>query len=87
DKIVCARNESPLALGITEDAVFCASDMPAFLQLTNKAVIIENGELVVLNHGGYEIRKLADWSPVRRPPRIVDWNAEMAEKQGYPHFM
>ncbi len=87
DEIVCARNESPLVLGINEDAVFCASDMPAFLPLTNRAVIIENGELVVLNHEGYEIRELADWSPVQRPPRIIDWNAEMAEKQGYPHFM
>ncbi|UCH69942.1 MAG: glutamine--fructose-6-phosphate transaminase (isomerizing), partial [Candidatus Bathyarchaeota archaeon] len=87
DKIVCARNESPLTLGIKEDAVFCASDIPAFLPLTNKAVIIENGELVVLSHKGYEIRKLADGSLVPRQPEIVDWNPEMAEKRGYPHFM
>ncbi len=87
DKIVCARNESPLVLGLNEEAVFCASDIPAFLQLTNKAVIIENGELVVLNHKGYEIRKLADWSIVPRQPEIIDWSPKMAEKQGYPHFM
>jgi glucosamine--fructose-6-phosphate aminotransferase (isomerizing) len=88
DKIVCARKESPLVVGINEDEVYCASDIPAFLPLTKKALIVENGELVVLNGGSsYEIRKLSDWSVVPREPEVVDWNPEMAEKQGYPHFM
>jgi glucosamine--fructose-6-phosphate aminotransferase (isomerizing) len=88
DKIVCARKESPLVVGINETEVYCASDIPAFLPLTKKALIIENGELVVLNGGSsYEIRKLSDWSVVPREPEVVDWNPEMAEKQGYPHFM
>jgi glutamine---fructose-6-phosphate transaminase (isomerizing) len=88
DKIVCARKESPLVVGINESEVYCASDIPAFLPLTKKALIIENGELVVLNGGSsYEIRKLGDWSVVPREPEVVDWNPEMAEKQGYPHFM
>ena len=88
DKIVCARKESPLVVGINETEVYCASDIPAFLPLTKKALIIENGELVVLNGGNsYEIRKLSDWSVVPREPEVVDWNPEMAEKQGYPHFM
>jgi len=87
DKIVCARRESPLVVGINEGAIYCASDIPAFLPLTKKALIIENGELVVLNEKGYEIRKLADWSVVPRQPEVIDWDPEMAEKQGYPHFM
>jgi len=87
DKIVCARRESPLVVGINEDAVYCASDIPAFLPLTKKALVIENGELVVLSEKGYEIRKLADWTIVPRQPEIIDWDPEMAEKQGYPHFM
>jgi len=87
DKIVCARRESPLVLGVSETGVYCASDIPAFLPLTNKAVIIENGELVVLSDKGYAIRRLNDWSLVSREPEIIDWNPEMAEKQGYPHFM
>ena len=88
DRIVCARKESPLVVGINEGEVYCASDIPAFLSLTKKALIIENGELVVLNGGSsYEIRRLSDWSVVPREPEVVDWNPEMAEKQGYPHFM
>jgi glucosamine--fructose-6-phosphate aminotransferase (isomerizing) len=87
DKIVCARKESPLVVGINEGEVYCASDIPAFLPLTKKALIIENGELVVLREGDYEIRRLSDWNVVPREPEVVEWNPEMAEKQGYPHFM
>ena len=87
DKIVCARNESPLVLGVSDKGVYCASDIPAFLPVTNKAVMINNGELVILSTKGYEIRKISDNSPVAREPITIEWTAEMAVKQGYPHFM
>lgn len=87
DKIICARNESPLVLGINHKGVFCASDIPAFLEVTNKAVLINDGELVVLTNKGYEIKKISDGSAVTRDPITVEWTAEMAVKQGYPHFM
>ena len=87
DKIICARNESPLVLGINGKGVFCASDIPAFLDVTNKAVMINNGELVILTAGGYEIRKISDNSHIKRDSITVEWTAEMAVKQGYPHFM
>jgi glucosamine--fructose-6-phosphate aminotransferase (isomerizing) len=87
DKIICARHESPLVLGVGENAIYCASDIPAFLPLTNKVVIVEDGEIVTLSLEGYEIRKIADSSPVLREPKVVDWTPEMAVKQGYPHFM
>jgi glucosamine--fructose-6-phosphate aminotransferase (isomerizing) len=87
DKIICARNESPLVLGVSENAVYCASDIPAFLPITNKAVLINDGELIILSPAGYEIRKIQDSSVVTREPKIIDWTPEMAVKQGYPHFM
>jgi glucosamine--fructose-6-phosphate aminotransferase (isomerizing) len=87
DKIVCARKESPLVLGVSEDALYVASDIPAFLSKTNKSVLIEDGEVVILSDKGYEIRKIADFSLVTRKPEIIDWAPEMAEKQGYSHFM
>ncbi len=87
DKIVCARKESPLVLGVSEDALYVASDIPAFLSKTNKSVLIEDGEMVILSDKGYEIRKIADFSFVTRKPESIDWAPEMAEKQGYSHFM
>jgi glutamine---fructose-6-phosphate transaminase (isomerizing) len=87
DKIICARSESPLVLGVGEDGIYCASDVPAFLPLTNRTVLIEDGELVVLSPSGYEIRKIKDSSVVMREPETVNWTPEMAVKKGYPHFM
>ena len=87
DKIICARNESPLVLGINGKGVFCASDIPAFLEVTNKAVMINNYELVILTADGYSIKKIPDGRIIERAPIVVEWTAEMAEKRGYPHFM
>jgi glucosamine--fructose-6-phosphate aminotransferase (isomerizing) len=87
DKIICARNESPLVLGVSENGVYCASDIPAFLPVTNRAIMINDGELIILSQAGYEIRKIRDSSIVVREPEIIDWTPEMAVKQGYPHFM
>ncbi|MGB8779469.1 MAG: glutamine--fructose-6-phosphate transaminase (isomerizing) [Candidatus Bathyarchaeia archaeon] len=87
DKIVCARNESPLVVGVNEKAVYFASDIPAFLPLTNKAIIVDDGELVTLSLGNVAIKKIADSRVVVREPKIIEWTPEMAVKQGYPHFM
>ncbi|MFW6111097.1 MAG: glutamine--fructose-6-phosphate transaminase (isomerizing) [Thermoproteota archaeon] len=87
EKIICARHESPLIIGVNEDATYLASDIPSFLPLTNKAVIIEDGELVTLARGDLEIKNLSDLSSVVRKPKIIEWTPEMAVKQGYPHFM
>ena len=87
DKVICARNESPMVLGVGENSVYFASDIPAFLPVTNKAVFVEDGEIITLSAAGYEIRKIKDSSVVTREPKIIDWTPEMAVKQGYPHFM
>jgi glucosamine--fructose-6-phosphate aminotransferase (isomerizing) len=87
NKIVCARRESPLVIGVNENAVYFASDIPAFLPLTNKAVVVDDGELVTLSLEGLEIKKIADSSVVVREPKTIEWVPEMAVKQGYPHFM
>jgi glucosamine--fructose-6-phosphate aminotransferase (isomerizing) len=87
ETIICARNESPLVLGISENGVYFASDIPAFLPVTNKVVFVEDGEIVQLSATGYEIRNITDSSVIARKPKAVDWTPEMAVKQGYPHFM
>ena len=87
DKIVCARNESPLVIGVAAEGLYCASDIPALLPLTKKTVIVENGELVTLSREDFEIKKIIDSSIVERKPKLIDWSPEMAVKGGYPHFM
>jgi glucosamine--fructose-6-phosphate aminotransferase (isomerizing) len=87
DTVICSRNESPLVLGISENGIYFASDVPAFLPVTNKVVFVEDGEIVRLSATVYEIRNITDSSVIVRKPKTVDWTPEMAVKQGYPHFM
>jgi glucosamine--fructose-6-phosphate aminotransferase (isomerizing) len=87
DKIICARNESPLIVGVTDSSVCFASDIPAILPLTNQILEVNNGELLVLSNENVEVRRYADWTPIIRTPRQIPWTLDMAEKQGYPHFM
>jgi glucosamine--fructose-6-phosphate aminotransferase (isomerizing) len=87
EKILCARCESPLVIGLNDKAVYFASDIPAFLPLTNRTVMVEDGEFVTLSKEGYEIKRIRDSKVVTRESKTVDWTPEMAVKQGYPHFM
>jgi glucosamine--fructose-6-phosphate aminotransferase (isomerizing) len=87
DKILCARQESPLVLGVSENGTYCASDVPAMLEYTNQVVYLRNGEMAVLDVNGYDLIKISDGSPITRETEEIKWTLEMAEKQGYNHFM
>jgi glucosamine--fructose-6-phosphate aminotransferase (isomerizing) len=87
NKIICARNESPMVLGVSKNGVYFASDITAFLPITNKAVFVEDGELISLSATGYEITNIENSKVIERIPKIIDWTPEMAVKKGYPHFM
>lgn len=86
-RIYCARNESPLVLGFSEKGMFCASDIPALLPYTNRVVWMRNGEAAILSQDGYELLRIEDGNPLERGLTEVTWSLEMAERQGYPHFM
>ncbi|MEM0056942.1 MAG: glutamine--fructose-6-phosphate transaminase (isomerizing) [Candidatus Geothermarchaeota archaeon] len=87
DKIICVRNESPLIIGVGDDGMYCASDIPALLPFTRRVIPLKDGELAILRPTTYEIRRINDFSLVKRSPMIVEWTLEQAEKQGYPHYM
>ena len=84
---MCARKESPLVIGIGKDSVYCASDIPAFLPLTNKALLLEENEVALLTLDRVEIRNSETGEVVKREPFEVTWTRQAAEKSGYDHFM
>jgi glucosamine--fructose-6-phosphate aminotransferase (isomerizing) len=86
DRIIVAKSSSPLVLGVTEGASYCASDIPALLPYTNEMLFLEDGEVAVLEPTGFSISTL-EGTPVRREPQTISWSPVMAEKAGFKHFM
>lgn len=85
--LVAARNHSPLVMGVTTDACFIASDIPALLPFTREVIFLDDRELAVLRKGSFTIMQLEDGAELSKPRSLIDWNASMAEKAGYRHFM
>ena len=88
DTLVAARNQSPLVLGVHDEiGSFMASDIPALLPYTNRVVFLEDGDLAVIREKGNTIFSVKTGEQLDRQETIIEWNAAMAEKAGYRHFM
>jgi len=86
-RIVVAKASSPLVLGVCEDgAVMAGSDIPALLPFTRDVIIMEDGELAVLERGKIRLSTL-EGKPIERASRRIDWSPTAAEKAGFKHFM
>lgn len=85
-ELVAAKKESPLILGLGEDAYYLASDVSAILSYTNRIVYLEDGDIAFVSKAGFRIENL-DGEVQQRSPQVIDWNPVMAEKAGYKHFM
>ncbi len=86
DKLVVAKNASPLVIGIGDGEMFLASDIPALLSHTRQVIFLQEGEMAVLSAEGHRL-SLLDGTPVERNPRTITWTPSQAEKGGYKHFM
>ncbi len=86
DKIVGARMECPLILGLGRHEAILSSDIPAILNITRQAIFLKDGEMVTLTKDRVRITTF-DGKEVKREPSTIDWSPIMAEKGGYRHFM
>src|SRR5882672_12604239 len=84
--LVAVRNGPPLVIGLAEGENFVASDISVLLSHTRRMLVMNDGEIAVLRAGSAELRDFSGRSMVRKP-QVVSWSAEVAERQGYPHFM
>lgn len=86
DKIVATRKDSPLIVGLGEDGYYLASDSPAILKYAKDILYPEKGEIVVLKKDEVIIHDEFD-NRIKKDIDRIEWTPEMAEKEGYNHFM
>lgn len=86
DRIICARKESPLVVGLGKGENFIASDVPALLEHTRDVYYLDEREIAVLYTDHVDLFNFEGEKIIKQPSH-VDWDMDAAEKGGYPHFM
>ncbi|WP_457030841.1 glutamine--fructose-6-phosphate transaminase (isomerizing) [Kitasatospora sp. P5_F3] len=86
DRIVVARNGSPIVLGLGEKEMFVASDVAALVRYTRQVVHLEDGELATVRADGFTTFT-EDARTVTRQPSTVDWEIASYDTAGYEHFL
>src|SRR3954447_2588840 len=85
-RLVGARQNVPLVVGLNGEESFIASDVAAILAHTDRVVFLEDGDVADVRPTGVEITDL-EGRVVERAVTVIDWTPEAAEKGGYDHFM
>lgn len=86
NKLVAARNFSPLILGVGTDEYIIASDATAVLKYTDQVIYLNDGEIAVVTREGHRIFTLGN-KAVHRAAQKLEWDLSTARKGGYAHFM
>jgi len=84
--LYAARKFSPLIIGIGNDEMWVASDIPAILPHTRKVVVMEDDELAVITKRGFKLFDI-EGREIKRKHTLINWDPIQAEKGGFKHFM
>ncbi len=86
DKIIVARNGSPIVIGVGDNENLVASDVSALVEHTKKVIYLDDLETAVLKKDSVEV---SDRNGKKTDKKItdIDWDLTLAEKAGYKHFM
>lgn len=85
DRIIAARNASPLVIGVGDGEFFAASDMTPVIEFTERAIFLEDGDTVSLSREKIEI--FHENIPVTRPVELLDLSLDDVRKGGFAHYM
>ncbi|MBX7138605.1 MAG: glutamine--fructose-6-phosphate transaminase (isomerizing) [Oligoflexia bacterium] len=85
DRLLIAKNSTPIVVGMTKTELIVASDIPAVLPITRDVLILEDGDLAEVAPGRIYVEH--NGKPVERKPQHISWDAVTAQKGGFKHFM
>jgi glutamine---fructose-6-phosphate transaminase (isomerizing) len=85
-RLIGARRNVPLIVGVGEGENFLASDVAAVLAHTRRVIFLEEGDVADLDAASVRITDV-DGGLLERAVQEIDWSIEAAEKGGYDHFM
>ncbi len=85
-KLIGAKRECPMIVGMGKDEYFLASDIPAILEYTRDIIFLDDEEMVAIGRK-LPVFKNLKGETVSKESRFIDWTPAMAEKGGYRHFM
>ena len=86
NRLIGARQDVPLVVGVADGESFLASDVAAILAHTNRVIFLHEGDVADIRPEGVTITDV-EGNPLEREVATIDWTPEAAEKGGYDHFM
>lgn len=86
DRIICARKECPLIIGVGKGENFIASDVPAILEHTRDVYYLGEKEVAVLYTDHVDMFNF-EGEKIIKETQHINWDMDAAEKGGYSHFM
>lgn len=86
DKIVVARNGSPLLLGVGKEETIVSSDASAVINYSKNVVYLEDGDMAIITKNGFKMKTIHDVK-IFRETHEIDFLVDEIEKGGYEHYM
>lgn len=86
DTIFGIRKDSPLIVGTSNEGNILASDIPAIIHVTNKYIILNNYDIVVLTKDNIKYYD-RDLNEIHKDIKIFNGDSEEISKNGYDHYM
>ncbi len=86
DKIIVARKDSPLVIGVKNNDKYIASDIPAILEYTNNIYILDDGDIAELSSNQITFYD-KNFNVVNKNIEVITWDAKSACKNGYEDYM
>jgi len=86
EKLIAARKDSPLIIGVGDNENFVASDIPAFISFTKRIIILEDGDIAEIQNSSINLFTI-DGKSTKKNIQHISWNIEDAAKSGFAHYM